>query len=235
MNVFSDIRLALAQITDRRFLRVLLLGLVLTVLLLFLATWALAWLVGGLVPESFELFGRTIGFADTLAEGTVVGAMMVASVFLMVPVASAFTGLFLEEIAQAVEERYYPGLPPAPGVPWSEALRDSLGFLAVIVVVNLIALALYFVSGPFAPFLFWIVNGYLLGREYFQLVAMRRIGRQGATAARRRHMPQIWIAGILMAAPLSVPIVNLFVPVLGVATFTHLYHRLETPELTPAP
>ena len=30
-----------------------------------------------------------------------------------------------------------------------------------------------------------------------------------------------------MAAPLTVPILNLVVPVLGAATFTHLFHRLE--------
>ena len=35
-----------------------------------------------------------------------------------------------------------------------------------------------------------------------------------------------WLAGTLMAAPLSIPLVNLLVPVLGVATFTHLFHRL---------
>jgi uncharacterized protein involved in cysteine biosynthesis len=37
---------------------------------------------------------------------------------------------------------------------------------------------------------------------------------------------KVWLAGILMAAPLSIPLVNLVIPVLGVATFTHLFHRL---------
>jgi CysZ protein len=147
----------------------------------------------------------------------------------MVPVASAFTGLFLDEVAEAVEERHYPQLPPANAANWGEAMKDSVSFLGVIVAVNLIALILYFFVGPFAPLLFWVVNGYLLGREYFQLVAMRRVGRKEAIAARRRHMPRIWLAGTLMAAPLSIPIVNLFVPILGAATFTHFYHRLETP------
>ena len=31
-----------------------------------------------------------------------------------------------------------------------------------------------------------------------------------------------------MAMPLMVPIANLFVPVLGAATFTHLVHRLAS-------
>ena len=69
----------------------------------------------------------------------------------------------------------------------------------------------------------------LLGREYFQLVAMRRLGRKAATKLRRKNGGQIWIAGIMMAIPLSVPIINILVPLLGVATFTHMFHRLIKP------
>jgi uncharacterized protein involved in cysteine biosynthesis len=49
------------------------------------------------------------------------------------------------------------------------------------------------------------------------------------TAARslfRRNSGKIWFAGALMAIPLSVPLVNLLVPIVGAATFTHLFHRL---------
>jgi uncharacterized protein involved in cysteine biosynthesis len=59
------------------------------------------------------------------------------------------------------------------------------------------------------------------------MVATRRLGRAGAKALRKRHAARIWIAGTLMAAPLSVPLVNLLIPVLGAATFTHLFHRLN--------
>lgn len=228
MTIAGDFARAARQMTDRRFLRVLLLGLGLTIGLLAGATWLLAWLVGGLVPESFTLFGLTIDFAGGVASGAVVGVMLLASVFLMVPVASAFTGLFLDDVAAAVEARHYPDLPPVTPVPMGEGLKDSINFLGVIIAVNLVALILYFFVGPFAPVLFWAVNGFLLGREYFQLVAMRRVGRAGAIAARRRHMPKIWMAGSLMAIPLTIPVINLFVPILGAATFTHLYHRLET-------
>jgi CysZ protein len=43
---------------------------------------------------------------------------------------------------------------------------------------------------------------------------------------RRRNRWTLWAAGTLMAVPLSVPILNLVIPVLGVATFTHIYHKL---------
>ncbi len=221
---------ALAQATDRRFLRVLLLGFGLTLALLFAVYGGFLWLLDWLLPETVTLpGGREVRWLDDLLSAGSIVLMLVLSVFLMVPVASAFTGLFLEDVAAAVEARYYPHLPPVPRLPWSDALKDSLGIFGVLVGVNLLSLALYFVVGPFAPLLFWAVNGFLLGREYFQLVAMRRMGRQGAIAARKRHRGRIWLAGTLMAAPLSIPVVNLFVPILGAATFTHLFHAIERP------
>ena len=108
-----------------------------------------------------------------------------------------------------------------------DALIDAVNLFGLLIAANLLALLLYPFAGPLVPVVFWGVNGLLLGREYFMLVAMRRLGRAGAKALRARHAGQIWLAGALMAAPLSVPLLNLVVPVLGVATFTHLFHRLN--------
>ncbi|NBC95905.1 MAG: hypothetical protein GVY27_06085 [Deinococcus-Thermus bacterium] len=228
--IFTAFGRALAQAFDRRFLRVLLLGLGLTVALLFAVYGAFLWGLDWLLPDTVTLpGGREIAWVDDLLSVGSILLMLVLSVFLMVPVASAFTGLFLEDVAAAVEKRHYPHLPPVPRLPWGDAIRDSVNFFGVLVAVNLVALALYFVVGPFAPLLFWVVNGYLLGREYFQLVAMRRLGRAGAVAARKRNAGRIWLAGTLMAAPLSIPVVNLVIPILGAATFTHLFIAWERP------
>lgn len=232
--IFSDFGKALNQVFDARFLRVLAMGLGLTVLLLGGAYALVFWLVGWLVPDTISLFGYTFSWVDSLLSWASVLLMIALSVFLMVPVASAFTGLFLEDVAAAVEERHYPALPDVAGIPWRESLADALSFFGVLVVVNIFMLIAYFFAGPLMPLLFWAVNGLLLGREYYQMVAMRRIGRQAATASRKRHFASIWLAGTLMAIPLSVPLVNLFIPILGVATFTHLFHRLE-PQRPGAP
>jgi uncharacterized protein involved in cysteine biosynthesis len=96
----------------------------------------------------------------------------------------------------------------------------------VLIAANLAAIIAYVLFPPAAPFIVLAMNGYLLGREYFQLVAVRRLGKSGAKAARSRYGMQIWLAGILMAVPLTVPVVNLLIPILGAATFTHLFHRL---------
>ena len=147
----------------------------------------------------------------------------------MAPVASAFSALFLDSVADAVEAQHYPHLPPARGMSLSDSLVDALSVLAILLVVNLFLLLAWAFLGPLATVLGWAVNGYLLGREYFTMAAARRLGRDGAAALRRRHALQVWLAGSLMAAPLALPLVNLIVPVLGVATFTHMAQRLANP------
>ncbi|MEO0990915.1 MAG: EI24 domain-containing protein [Pseudomonadota bacterium] len=226
--IFNDFFRALGQMGDPRFRRVLLLGIGLTLLLLFgiyaLFLTALTWFF----PESLTLpWIGTITWVDNVLSWASIPLMIGLSVFLMVPVASAFTGIFLDDVAAAVEDRHYPHLPAVEGVSIADGLLDSLAFLGVLIAANVAALVLYLFFVPFAPFIFWALNGFLLGREYFQLVAMRRLGRDGARAMRKKHPLTIWLAGGLMAIPLTVPIINLFVPVLGAATFTHLFHRLE--------
>lgn len=225
--MIADFAKALAQLGDRRFRRVLWLGIGLSVALLIAVYLGFVGLVQWLLPDviTLPLIGE-IGWIDTLASGLSLVMMLVLSVFLMVPVASLFTGLFLDQVADAVEARHYAHLPAATPVPLGQSIIDALGFLVVLIAANIAALVIYLLTPIAAAPIFWVMNGYLLGREYFQLVALRRLGRAGARAARRRHAGQIWLAGVLMAVPLTIPVVNLLVPVLGVATFTHLFHRL---------
>jgi uncharacterized protein involved in cysteine biosynthesis len=224
--IFSAFAAALSQMTDPRFRRVLAQGVGLTLLLLFglyaFAFWGIAWLV----PDAITLpWIGEVGLSDTLLSWGSLLLMFVLSVFLMIPVASAFTGIFLDEVADAVEARHYPALGPAPSVGLADNIRESLTFLAVILIANLAALVLYFT--PLAPIVFYGLNGFLLGREYYRMIAVRRMGRREAGQSFRRNLLTIWVAGALMAVPLSVPILNLLVPIMGAATFTHIFHRLN--------
>lgn len=219
---------ALGQIDDPRFRKVLLLGLGLTIALLVAACAVVFYLVGWATGDALTLplVGEVTWIGDFLSWGSII-FMMVLSVFLMVPVTSAITSLFLDEVADAVEARHYAHLPPSPRAPFADALRDTINFLGVILAANLVAIVFY-VLLPFAAlFIFYAMNGYLLGREYFQLSAMRRLGPEGATALRKKHTMTIWAAGVLMAIPLTVPLVNLLVPIIGAATFTHIFHHLN--------
>ena len=227
MRFMGDVGKALAQLGDPAFQRVLWTGLGLTVALLVAFGFGFVWGVNWLVPDSVSLpWIGEIGWLDNLASGVSILGLMVLSVFLMVPVASVFTSFFLDDVTDAVEAKHYPALTPAPRLGIAESIRDGLGFLGVLILVNVAAFAIYFLFPPFAPFAFYAVNGFLLGREYFQLIAARRLGREGAAKLRRRHALRIWAAGCVMAVPLTVPIVNLLVPLVGAASFTHLFHRL---------
>lgn len=227
MSLITDLGRALAQMGDPRFLRVLVLAVALTLLGLVLLFFAVVLGLGWLVPDSVTLpWIGTVGFIDDLASWAAVGLMLVLSVFLMVPTAAAVVGLFLDGVAAAVEARHYPQLPPVEPLGMGDQVTDALRFFGLVVAVNAGALLVYVLAPPFAPLVFWGVNGFLLGREYFQLVAMRRMGPEAARALGRRHLWRIWLAGTAMAVPLTVPVVNLLVPVLGVAVFTHQYHRV---------
>jgi CysZ protein len=226
--ILSSFLKAIGQIGDPRFRRVLILGIGLSIALLVAAYAAFLFLIQWFVgPETILPVLGEVQWLDDLLSWSSLLFMIILSMFLMVPVASAITSMFLEDVAEAVEDRFYPHLPSVPRIPFGDAVKDTVNFLGVLIGANLLAFILYAIFSPAALFIFWGLNGFLLGREYFTLAAMRRLGRQGAKDLRRKHTGTIWLAGTLMAMPLSVPVVNLFIPILGAATFTHIFHTLN--------
>jgi len=224
--IFSDVLKAIAQIPDGRFILVLLKGIGLSLLALFSVTALFSWTIGWIIPDSFSLpWIGEFGWVDNAASIAVLPVMLVASIFLMIPIAALCISFLLEEVVDAVEARHYPNVHPVEPVAFWDAFGDGLRFLALLIFVNLCAIVLYLT--PLAPFVFWGVNGLMLGREYATLVAQRRLGRSGARKFRGTNRMAIWGLGILMAIPLSIPMLNLAVPILGAAAFTHLVHRLS--------
>lgn len=222
--ILSSFTAALGQLSDGRFRRVFWRGIFLTLALLIAATAGFVWLL-----RTFAIL-PWLGDVEWLGGILGLGAVLLffgLSIFLMIPVASAITSMFLDEVAQAVEDRHYPNLPQAQTVRFADALVDTLSFLVVLIIANLLALVLYLFLPFAALFIFWAVNGFLLGREYFTMAAMRRVGRDGARDMRKLHGGTIWLAGTLMAIPLTIPLLNLLVPIVGAATFTHLFHGLK--------
>ena len=139
--IFGDFAKALAQLSDPRFRRVLWLGIGLTVALLVAFYAGLLWLVDSLDPNSVEipLVGPVTWLGDLLSWGSLL-FMLVLSFFLMIPVASAITSLFLDDVAAAVEARHYPALPPAPRVPFWEGVRDTVNFVGLLLGANVVAI-----------------------------------------------------------------------------------------------
>jgi len=225
--VFADFAKAVAQFRDPKFSKTLFKALFLTLILLLLSVFPFYFLLEFLLPESIWIpFLGTI-YPQAWLSGLAIGFAVIAAAILMFPVAIMIVGVFLDDIAEAVESKHYSHLPQVPHLRIKDIVFDAIRLFFVMVFANTAAIIIYFAVPPLAPFIFYIVNGYLLGREYFQLVAMRRLGEKAASKMRKKFRFQIWFAGIFMAVPLSIPVVNILVPLLGVATFTHMFHRLS--------
>lgn len=219
---------SLGQLGDARFRRVLILGAGTAAAILGAITMTMVWAVLLVVPPDATVPGLgDAGWLGGMLSWATAAIFVTLSVFLILPVTGAIMPFFLDRIADAVEEKHYSALPPAPGSSLGESLRDAINFWGVLIAANVAALVFYLIFAPAALFIFWGLNGYLLGREYFMLAALRRMSRGDARALRARHSGSIWITGVLIAVPLSVPVLNLLVPILGVASLTHLFHMSQ--------
>ncbi|MFZ8878908.1 MAG: EI24 domain-containing protein [Paracoccaceae bacterium] len=223
-HIVRAIVLSISQFSDRRFQRVV----IRSIFLAIFALWALAagggsvlgWLFSG--DLTLPWIG-TITFNGTLIGWGAFWIILGLSVFLMVPVASAISSFFVDDVARAVEDRHYPNSQSQYRSKLSEEVRESLGFLGIMLVANLIALIFYALFIVFAPIIFWSLNGYLIGREYFYMAAKRYVGRENALSAFRENRFRVWMCGVTLVLPMSVPLLNLLVPVLAAASFTHLF------------
>ena len=152
-------------------------------------------------------------------------ALLAAFFFLMSPVTAAFAGLFLDQIAEKVESRHYPRDPPGTPLPVVRAISTALQFFLVVLAVNLAVLpVVLFGVGAIALV---AANGYLLSREYFEMVAMRHMPAEEARILRRENGPSIFLAGLLPAVLSLLPVVNLVVPLFATSYFTHLFKSVR--------
>jgi len=172
-----------------------------------------------------------VGLAAAVVAGI---GLAVALAFLIAPVSAIVAGLFLDEVAEAVERYDYPADPPGAAMPPLRSLVISIKFFGVVVAGNVLALLLLLVPGV-NLIAFFIINGYLLGREFFEFAAMRYLGEEEARALRRRHAGTVFLAGLLVAAFLAVPLVNLATPIFAAAMMVHLFKAVAARDARAAP
>jgi CysZ protein len=187
------------------------------------ATWAEATAGGHTV---WQVIAWMLSFVATL--GIITGA-----VFLM-PAVSAFVGsFFVDEIGEEVEREYYPHDRRGTALSLFEALTEGLATAILAIMVYLCAVPLLFVAGLGLVIMF-LANAYLLSREYFLLAAMRFRPPDEARAMRRAHRTQIFLAGLLIALFVSIPIVSLATPLFAMAMMVHMHKRLSQGRLAYA-
>lgn len=220
----NDVVKAWRQVFSPPFRRILLMSLGLTVGLLVLTWIGLTYGVRSLLEMVPDVQSRP--WIETLAVFVAGAGLFVGLAYIMPAVSAVVAGLFLDDAAEVVEKTDYAADPPGRALPIGLAVVYGLRFAALSLAVNLVALLLIFV--PVVNVVaFFGANAYLLSREYFELAAGRFRPMAEARAMRKAFRPQVLAAGLVLAAMLAVPILNLLTPLFGVALMVHVHKRLE--------
>ncbi|MDP6351437.1 MAG: EI24 domain-containing protein [Alphaproteobacteria bacterium] len=195
------------------------------VLLLTAASFAGLWVALGAVL--FNISWVSIGWLDTII-GWLGGALgVVLTLILFPPIATLVASLFQDRIALLVERRHYPDLGPTAGVPLGQQMAAAVKLLVWTIAANLVALPLYLLLPVANLLIFFAINGFLLGREYFEAVALRRATPEQTAALRRQNRIRIWLAGVAIAVCFWLPAVNLIAPIIGTMIMVHRFEALR--------
>jgi uncharacterized protein involved in cysteine biosynthesis len=217
--VLSALAKAFADLGDARVRSVLWASILLTLLVFVAIGFGAYSLLTGTV-----MFERA--WAEAIADVAAGLAVLLVSFLLFTSVLFAIAGILTDKVAARVEQLHYPGLPPARAQSIGEIIGNTLQLLGAGLLLNLIALPLYFVPGLNA-ITFYTVNGLLLGREFFETAALRRLTPFQAKQTRRANRLRILAAGIVIAFIATVPVLNLTLPVLATAFMVHVFHGLK--------
>jgi uncharacterized protein involved in cysteine biosynthesis len=190
-------------------------------LMSWLATAGADWAESILGPGAHTLLSM-LTWVIAIAAGL---GVIVGSIFLMPAVTALVGSFFVDEIALEVERTHYPAHVGHPPPPLRSALQGVKAALLALL-VYLVALPFLLLAG-FGAVIFFLATAYLLGREYFELAAMRHYPVMEARDRRRAHQGTVFLAGLLIAAFVSVPIVNLATPLFGMALMVHVFRVTE--------
>jgi len=171
-----------------------------------------------------------LGFIAAIIAGI---GLALGLALLIAPVTAIVAGIFLDDIAETVERTDYPSDPPGQAVPALRAIVLALKFFAIVIAGNIVALLLLLVPGVNIA-AFFLVNGYLLGREFFEFAAMRFRSEDDAKALRAKHAVTIFLAGLVIAGFLAIPLLNLLTPLFAAAMMVHLHKAISRREMRPA-
>lgn len=203
---------------DRKSRSVVLKSVGLTILLFFGVWLGLERLFSGYLVPMID--GWT--WLVTILIWTLGVGIVITAGFFLAPVTALFAGLFLDEVAGQVETDFYPADPVGDAVPVGQSLIMALKFGLLVLFANILALLLVWLAG-FGIVIFFLLNGYLLGREYFQFAAMRFRSEEEATAMRKKFGPEIFMSGLFIAGLMSIPVLNFLTPVFAAKQMVHLH------------
>src|SRR5215471_8167622 len=212
---------AIAALGEQPMRRVVALSLALAVL-----SFAVLWLAIAALLYHTSLFDwRVLNWLVDLLGGLT---------WLLFPaVVTLIMSFYLERIAAAVEAADYPGRGPPRPQPLGEIVAVTLRLTMLTLLLNLLALPVYLLFPGINIFLFLVLNGYLFGRGYFEVVALRRLDAGEARAVRSRFAGRVFLGGVVIAGLFALPLVNLVAPVIATAFMLHIFEALPRPLVHP--
>lgn len=216
--MLSSAAAALSQMFDRKFQSVLWMGAGMTFLLFVLLTLVLQWSVSYVPDFGLSWVRDAVAIISQFL-------LVIAFIFMGAPVAQLFASIFIDRVADAVEAKHYPGPKPDGATFWG-LLAAGLSFTAISAVLNLLAFPLQIASAGLGAVVVLFVNGYLTGRTFFELAALRHMPTREARLLRRRHRVRLFLGGVLISLLVMIPVLNFFVPLFGAAMMTHEYNKL---------
>jgi CysZ protein len=235
---------ALSQMFTQPLRRVLLKAVGLALLLIVIIGIVLNRLFAALAASGATWAEQTSGMAPHAAWtalawvlSIMAGLGIITGALFLMPAVTAFVGsFFVDEIAEAVEREHYPAEPTGRALPFMRALFEGLKFTSLALVVYLCALPFVLFAGLGVIILF-LANSYLLGREYFELAAMRFRPPAEAKAMRKNNASYVFLAGMVIAVFVSIPVINLATPIFAMAYMVHIHKRMTSkrPELIDPP
>ncbi len=232
-NIISAMDRTLSQILDPAFLKVFIWG-ILTTIVAIIATWFLAnYLKSQIVLTQFDWQWVNDAFQWLLDVDWIFNIIFF---FLMgiffPPIATVFMSLYLDDVVDAVENKYYPDRKAGKrlGVGHLAYLAVRLAFMIIFLNIIVIPLYVFFFWVPFVPLvIFYTLNSYLLGWGYYEMVAVRHLGIKEAGQHRKSIRGQVLGGGFIITLLYSFPVINLTAPILGAAILAHLFHLSLAP------
>ncbi|MCB1493429.1 MAG: sulfate transporter family protein [Rhodobiaceae bacterium] len=169
-------------------------------------------------------------WVETLIEIVAGFGSLILMAFLIAPITSAIAGIFLDDVAEVVEDTHYPLDPKGQALPFVQSIAQTIRFTLIVIGVNIVVLLLLLLPG-INLIAFFVANGYLLGREYFELAAQRHMSREEVADLRRAKGGQMFLGGIVIAGFLAIPLLNLLTPLFATAFMVHLVKGIRAGEV----
>ncbi|VAX03500.1 hypothetical protein MNBD_ALPHA03-1067 [hydrothermal vent metagenome] len=227
-NIMSAVTRTLAQVFDPAFLKVFILGILTTI-----AAMVLTWFLANYLKDQFILTQFDWQWVNSFFQWLLDIDWIFNIIFFFLmgiffpPIATIFMTLYLDDVVDAVEDKYYPDHKAGKrlGVAHLAYLALRLAFMIILLNIIVIPLYIFFFWLPFVPLIiFYTLNSYLLGWGYYEMVAVRHLGIKEAGRHRKSIRGQVLGGGFMITLLYTLPVINLTAPILGAAILAHIFH-----------